>query len=504
MIKVLNISMNHQHQNSYACDQNYMNNVDVNLYLERNTSRRQVQKKNDILNRDQLNKMEIQQVQDQGALCPTIETQPSQSSKQSPVLSTQPSHTSAQTTHVSTKLSSPSSSQTQTLQSQQSHTPQFFLHDFQSSHQFQSSSPFHASPPIHSSLSPQIPSSSRFNIQLSSPSLQQHDSQNLHSEIQQIQENYEREQLIQSLQQQQKQKQQTPTSPTKTVQNEEQDLHKQNLMQHHFQKQKSDNIIIPRAISRTPSLPRSASFPVALNLGPNDQNNNGRGLAKSISLPMNNTSWDNCHMVDLINSAQLPLSIESELECNAENIKMPIRKSSLRSFSSANNNTGEDSPPLPINNINSTNATNNSSSNTNSPRCQLANRGKQRKEHLKLQLLNRIRSKNSNVFGTQTNPLLQLSSSLSMPTLSSPTTNLLSLSNTDHLAAFRNQQAEKINPNHGIVPKILNYQKPNKEKICMNCKTTVSKVWRIDVKTDNYLCNACGLYEKNHNGRARP
>eukprot|EP00122_Pirum_gemmata_P013533 Pgem_evm1s12605 len=41
-------------------------------------------------------------------------------------------------------------------------------------------------------------------------------------------------------------------------------------------------------------------------------------------------------------------------------------------------------------------------------------------------------------------------------------------------------------------------------KICNNCETTESKMWRQGRESNQTLCNACGLYENSHGGKSRP
>jgi len=40
--------------------------------------------------------------------------------------------------------------------------------------------------------------------------------------------------------------------------------------------------------------------------------------------------------------------------------------------------------------------------------------------------------------------------------------------------------------------------------VCANCATTSTPLWRKDMETGRLLCNACGIYKKNHGGVERP
>ncbi|CAG9460836.1 unnamed protein product [Pedinophyceae sp. YPF-701] len=44
---------------------------------------------------------------------------------------------------------------------------------------------------------------------------------------------------------------------------------------------------------------------------------------------------------------------------------------------------------------------------------------------------------------------------------------------------------------------------PSDAKVCANCHTTSTPLWRKDKQTGTLMCNACGIYFKNH-GRHRP
>lgn len=43
-----------------------------------------------------------------------------------------------------------------------------------------------------------------------------------------------------------------------------------------------------------------------------------------------------------------------------------------------------------------------------------------------------------------------------------------------------------------------NYMRTRKIRICSNCKTTETSIWRWSQGKCKLLCNACGLYEKTH------
>jgi hypothetical protein len=57
---------------------------------------------------------------------------------------------------------------------------------------------------------------------------------------------------------------------------------------------------------------------------------------------------------------------------------------------------------------------------------------------------------------------------------------------------------EHRKPKKPIIDKVTNLSLKN--KTCANCTTTVAPTWRRDKSRLILLCNACGLYEKLHNG----
>ena len=42
------------------------------------------------------------------------------------------------------------------------------------------------------------------------------------------------------------------------------------------------------------------------------------------------------------------------------------------------------------------------------------------------------------------------------------------------------------------------------DRICSNCFVVKTPLWRRDPKSGGHLCNACGLYQRNNSGSARP
>ena len=42
------------------------------------------------------------------------------------------------------------------------------------------------------------------------------------------------------------------------------------------------------------------------------------------------------------------------------------------------------------------------------------------------------------------------------------------------------------------------------DRFCSNCFVVKTPLWRRDPKSGGHLCNACGLYQRNNSGSARP
>ena len=42
------------------------------------------------------------------------------------------------------------------------------------------------------------------------------------------------------------------------------------------------------------------------------------------------------------------------------------------------------------------------------------------------------------------------------------------------------------------------------DRFCSNCFVGKTPLWRRDPKNGGHLCNACGLYQRNNSGSARP
>lgn len=54
-----------------------------------------------------------------------------------------------------------------------------------------------------------------------------------------------------------------------------------------------------------------------------------------------------------------------------------------------------------------------------------------------------------------------------------------------------NPSKSLISRSYSSLPSVISEK--NKTKICMSCKTTESPCWRPSWKTNNQLCNSCGL-----------
>lgn len=87
----------------------------------------------------------------------------------------------------------------------------------------------------------------------------------------------------------------------------------------------------------------------------------------------------------------------------------------------------------------------------------------------------------------------------------SPTSKKRGLSALFVEASSRPEKQVKPEPEHVAQPGLVAQERGNEPqaKVCYNCGTTSTPLWRKDKTLNIIMCNACGIYYKNH-GRHRP